>query len=50
MTPEIRKLFDQEEKYEEMKLGQNWENMLRKSLKDDKVCIYKPIFIQAKQS
>ena len=32
MTPEIQKLFEEEEKYEEMKLGQNWENMLRKKI------------------
>ena len=24
--------FEEEEKYEEMKLGQNWENMLRKKI------------------
>ena len=32
MTPEIKKLFEQEEKYETMNLGQDWERMLRNKI------------------
>ena len=32
MTPEIKELFEQEEKYETMNLGQDWERMLRNKI------------------
>ena len=32
MTPDIKKLFEQEEEYETMNLGQDWERMLRNKI------------------